>query len=170
MNKNDFHNYCIALENLSGISMKNSNLEKANILGHKALKIASKRGYYLLKMNCYERLYEINLALEKYDSTFYYKELFDLLQDSTLKIENKIIVDELEAKYGSKKQNEISIKDAQIAEEKRYNSIYVLALMSVSLFILILIALIILKIGSNRQFKEKTNYRTVFKREKTLNA
>jgi two-component sensor histidine kinase len=147
----NYYNYGIALENEAKIYLKKGQLDRANKHGRDALRIATEGKYYLLLTNSYETLFEINLALGQFDSAFYYKAMFEELNDSILKKENKQIVDEIEAKYElQKKQTDILAKDIEIEAGKRQSWLYLLITIGSVITALFLIWIVILKIRSNR--------------------
>jgi two-component sensor histidine kinase/Tfp pilus assembly protein PilF len=154
--KGDSYGHSISLENLAKIYMRKGDVNKAKTTVKKALEIAQNNNYFLVQTNCFETLHEIYLVNGEIDSAIYYKSNYERLRDSTLTMENKMIVDELEAKYElRKKQDEILLKNQQIEEEKRSNNIYLFALISGGLFIIALFILIIQKVRGNNLLKLK---------------
>ena len=152
----NLQNYCIGLENLAKIYLRLGQIEKAKTKGMLALKIATEEKYYQVLTNTYETLYEIYLYENATDSAFYFKSQYELLRDSILKKDNKLIVDEIEAKYElQKKQNEILHKDLEIEEERQFSQAYLLISIAILMVAIILGFLIRLKIRSNNQLAEK---------------
>lgn len=146
----------IAYENLARISLLKNQLKTALDYLYKSENISVENHIYENLSKTYQTYSEVYFALNDFDSAYYFKKQHTLLNDSLTNIENKQIMADIEATYNiEKKDSELQLKNKELAEKRKNETLFTYLIVLMALGLLLLILLISNFLRGNKKLKIK---------------